>query len=561
MAYKKIAFCLMAALIAHTGLFAQTGSADSSDFDENEFYTDDFNTDIDYSIYYDDEEEEDPSEKLPDGAKDEEELIPLNDLIEGLSNGTYGRGGTGSVFVDGALGVGYPDFFKGDFNITKNTDTKPFFINFSHDSTDGYGRNFPASEGYTDSNTVLSGSFETSVERFDFRVQGDYNAVKYGLQNRALSFSAFSSEIYSGKAGITINLPKGFLLSGDVGGEWYTRYMNVISGATDYTASELSNNEFYIAPVVYAGWHDMGFLLNLGMEYDFEVITATENKKTLNRRRFFLDFGWGNSYLNILFNGGIIRAEDITALPVMPFAVLDINGEFPIGSTSRLLKANLKGGLDSYRKRFSEIEHESLFALAVSVPDETVDFFAQASIEVPIVNMFTLSAGAEFRKTAFGMGSAEADYSALSTSGSGVYSVNTFDRMLLDSEAAFLFNWQWLTVKADWKGHWMRIPNSDYWHDVGLAIEMVYPGKLFGGTISAREGLFKSTTNPWLVLDTADFWPVLSASFFYKVHSNLSIAVEIDDAMKLFSGKERIFGQTVFCKRAGTVSGLLRFSF
>ena len=550
MEYRRIFAGTIAALLVFAPVFSQGTESEPKDIDEDEFYSEDFNKNVDFSQFYDEEEEETGTE-LPEGSKDAEELIPLNDLIQGLSDGTYGRG-DGSVFVDGELGVGYPGFFKSDFTITKNTGKSPFVVAFSHDSADGYGRKFAASEGYYDSSTKLDATFATSVERFDFNLAGNYAMNKMGLQNRAESFFEGTNQLFRGNGGIVINLPRGFLIAGDAFAEWYKRYLGLIKGAVDYYPYELGNSELYLSPKAYAGWHDKGFTLDLGMKYDFELLIQETGNSIINRRKFFLDFGWKNDNLDILLDSGIVLAEDITSLPVMPFGVFSLTGVFPIGSTSRPLKFDVKGGLDSYRQSYSELEMNSRFAMASGLSPEVGDFYAEASIEVPIVNMFTLSAGGLFRKTAFGMGVYEADYANLSASGSGLYPIIAFDRMLVDSQAAFKFNWNWLTITADWYAHWFHIPYADYWQTAGLSIEMVHPKKTYGGSISAREGLFRTNS---------DYFPVVDASFFYRIIPSLSIALELEDSIKLFMGKERTFGQSAYCTRAGSVSALLKFAF
>ena len=496
---------------------------------------------------------------LPDTEK-MENILPLLPGVE-LDTGSdeyeadLGYEEDKSLFVRGYLGGGYPRLFSGDFSLDKSSGNNPFKIQFSHFSASGYGEK-SVSEGYFDGKTLLYGEKTFSSENLKAEIFADYETLNTGFQQKSPVFFDTTSQGLSTGGNILWKLPYGFSISGNAFGEWYSRYGGIKdSSAALHSSIDDDAETLILSPEIIFSWAYSGFYADITSSYTYETFIGSANLADsasggsfIHRGDFALDLGWKNKNLDFKGNVGAVVGNKIgEARALVPFD-LSFKGNWELGSDGRNLLVEVKGGLDSYLSGYSELEKNYLFVSQNYLPGESSDWFAELYAGLPIVSDFNLDLSASFAKTAFGNGVWEADYSAPDPS--GLYELKQYERTAFDSDIELSYRYKLAVFSAGWISHWIHVPSTESPFLVKLRIDLQAENGKWGGSLEGRE-----------CISSGDYVPFLDASAFYRFRENLSIELDIEDAVKIFSGANRNYASSIYAQRGGSASLKFKFSF
>lgn len=455
-----------------------------------------------------------------------------------------------SIYADGLIGGGYPGLFKGQFSIYSQEENA-FKLDFNHDSAYGYS-NQNLLSGYKDSETSIGIEKKLSLGQFSFLFTGDYVNMSNGLQAKSQSFSGVNQNNLEGTVGGVWQSSPTFKVGTDVYMAYYNRYADAITFDAYNVANWIAKASIFgISPDLYLKWEDFGFNAGLSGKYSFDLDAGHYYTfdKTNNRGEFTLDFGWKNNFINLFGNVGLVFGNQMNLNTVIvPFTV-GFDWSFASYFSSRNFSMSLRGGLESKKTSIAEQEVVHKFAGFSGIPTEQSDWFGKMEILVPLKSAFTAKASAEFRKTAFGNGVWDADYSLLSFN-DGIYQFKQFDRQLLKTELSLSYHYKIFSVAGKWQSNWMYVPSNEYAQLVSLTIGFQSENSIWGvdSTISIPAG------------SVQDYSPIIDFNAFVGVTSSVRIVVSTSDVVKLFSGTIRQYAG-IYAGRSGNASLLIKFFF
>lgn len=102
----------------------------------------------------------------------------------------------------------------------------------------------------------------------------------------------------------------------------------------------------------------------------------------------------------------------------------------------------------------------------------------------------------------------------------------------------------------DYKSNWIHLPSNEYPHFVNLRFSYDSDDSLWGFEFEAGEGLGLN-----------DYVPIINAGAYYRLKNSIRLALELNDAVKLFSGKNRIWSSSIYEKSSGNLTFLIKFFF
>ena len=217
--------------------------------------------------------------------------------------------------------------------------------------------------------------------------------------------------------------------------------------------------------------------------------------------------------------------------------------------SKRPLELSLAGGIKSSHSTYSQSEREYAYSAADSLDSETTDWFADFKAAVPVSSVLNLDLLAQYKKTAFGNGAREADYS--SESEWGLYSFEKNERTLFTTEVSLSYVWKTFNFSAGWNSHWMHVPSNEYANSVKADISFQSQNGIWGFSAALEEFLGEGS----------DVVPVIGGTVFYKIHDSIRLTAELDDVVKLFAGDDRTYFGNKYIKNSGSANISVRFFF
>jgi len=462
-----------------------------------------------------------------------------------------------AIYAEGLIGGGYPGFFSGDFSIYKSSGDSPFSLRFSHESENGYGVH-TAADGFSDSKTALSGAKKITFKQSVLTLGASYDTQSYGMQSVSPCFFNTTQQTIGTKDSVLWNLPKGFSIILGTDGSWYSRYAGIVPAAPAvYALQEKEASLLSVNPELVFAWSaeqddGHGFKMTLRSSYSLETfLTETEatSGTTTHRGEFGIAASWSNNTITAGAKVSIVVGNAIGSAPVIaPFAI-SFATHFKQGESERQVVISGEGGLDSYLPQYEDLEKKYAWATSDVLASETSDWYGLVKASVPIASLFSFDASGTFRKPAFENGVWEPAYTT--ATGSGMYRFTATDRTLVDTDFGFSFLYKRFTLSADWKSSWLYVPVTESEYSIGVTGGMQSETGFWGTSVGVRESLGNG----------ADAVPEISASGFYRLTDSLKLALELNDAAKLFSGKDRAYAGTNYLRRAGNVKILVKFFF
>ncbi len=454
-----------------------------------------------------------------------------------------------AVYAQGLLGAGYPGYFIGDFSIYKSSGDDPFLLQFTHTQSNGYGQKL-AGDGFFDTDTTMLGEKTFTIGAFSFATGASYNTFKYGLQRQSPVFSDMNFQDISLSEKITLTLPAGFTLGFDMPGHWYHRYAGVIKNDGSFTDLERDSTALILSPLFKVDWKYNAFAAGLFARYDFENNRAVSYYESLHRGQFGTSFMWQDFGFHAGADVSFVIGDKIGNNPyIVPFTA-DFGGEWKIGASMRPLTLCLKGGLMSNVSNKSLLERQKLFALQTELDSEVTDWFANFNISIPVLSSFTIDTAVSFVNSAFGNGDWVVNYSLAKAT--GLYQLVQTERSLLESNLAVAYTWKWCTFSLGWQAYWLTfVPEDQDPFALTFSFNIQDEDGVWGANLLVKEALG----------DGVDYVPEINVEGFYRFLSNFRLALQVQDAVKLFMGADRSYASSAYLSHAGGVNLLVRFFF
>ncbi len=481
-----------------------------------------------------------------------------------------------SIYLEGLLGGGYPGYFTGDFSIYKNSGTSPFLLRFKHESLYGYGKK-SASDGFFDTNTNLHGEKKFVLNNFDFKADADYDFFSYGLQSKSDAFYDLNMQTISTNDYALWNLPNGFSLKFNFDGELYSRYGGTKNSnlVENLLSQETKVSVLNLLPSFNATWSNDFLSFDFLAKYNLETFASktdfssasssssnSSSSSSANQSTSLIhrgEFNFSSSYIydnsetsnhfNLTALGGIVVGNQIgSVLPVIPRSILNISYEKKIGKSLRTFSVNASGGLDSYLEKFSDLEKQFKFTTQKFLPSETSIYFVDINSSIPILDSFTFDFDAKLKKPLWSNGFWETSYSQ--SLESGLYSLSQFDDYCLSSDFAFSYAFNIFVLKMNYKSNWIHVPSNEYPHLLNLSFSYDSENSLWGFEFEAGEGFGLN-----------DYVPIINCGAYYRLKNSIRLAFELNDAVKLFSGKNRIYSSSSYEQSSGNLTFLVKFFF
>ncbi len=473
-------------------------------------------------------------------------LVPqLPDVESPASSEIKGKNssdGEKSIFAEGQIGGGYPTLFKGDFSVFRLSGLSPFKISFAHDSSVGYG-NHSLTDGFSDRTTNLTVEKTFQQNQFKWGFAGAYQALSNGLQKQYPGITNLNQDNYSAGGNFEWAIKNGFTLGVNADLNLYNRYADVASGsfptATVFTAS----------PDLFFKWQGYGLEIGIDGSYlfenDFYNVVYTGN---LQRGTFGTSLAWSNDFVKIYGNvHGLVGNQLNSNTILAPFTV-GLDTSFPVYFSNRRFSLSLKGGLDSYMNKVSDLERKFKFSKLDVKPSETTDWYAKLEFGVPLKESFTGKLQMEYRQTAFGNGYWQPLYTNL-TSGSSIYSYYMKDMRQLNSNIELTYHYKIFSISGGWKSYWMDLPALEDAYQIYLDLNFQSQDSKWGLDLNGNWSFESSDVNP-----------VINLEGFVRLTSAVRAVVSFEDVLKLIKAEPRVYAGN-YITRGGTATLLLKFFF
>lgn len=480
-----------------------------------------------------------PGERISSGSEEE----PVADFFFGEKK---------NVYAQGILGGGFPGDFIGDFSVYKTSSSNPFKIEFSHFSRNGYGKN-TAGDGYFDNGTKLYAEKTFRVSGSDVSFAGKYDRAGTGLQERSQNFFDMTSQKVSGTLIFDhVFGDSGFEFYSETQAYWFNRYTGIKNEGV-YSDLEKNMNVFFTDPGFIFSFYQSGISVSLDCNFQFESLLGKADGadvKRLCRADASIVGGYESDLFTAFGQVGLAGGSEIgDGRSIVPTFSAGAELKTKLGSNPKTFVFALNGGLETSTEELANLERTYKFAQLTSLPAEMTDWFVNSKIVLPLVEFLSINGGVEFKRTAFENGMWEADYS--SKKRTGLYGFKNIERTLVTTDSGITFNFGLFTLRGGWRAHWNHVPSNEYKHSVEAVLSYESDDEKWGFSVGSVESI-----------DTySDKCPNLKGSIYYNMKNVMRLSLEIEDAIKLFSGKDREYVDSDYLTRPGSATVLAKFFF
>lgn len=473
---------------------------------------------------------------------------------DGTANSDFARENdtARNVFMEGSVAFGWPYLFAGDFSVYR-IHPDSFLLHFLHDSVGGYGFRGQDS-GFFDSRTELTAEKEFSREKIFWKLNGNYAAEDIGLQGNSALFDDVNFRLLSGGALFAVPFGKGFSVSTQVAGKWFSRYAAFADSLRSIPDSDSVALSFIqLNPEASFSWQNDLISLSLQGFWNSDFFLSSDVPHA-GRGGFSFDGQLFSSNLELGVSAGVVFLPGGAGLEsksvLIPFS-LGVEGNIPLASSSSAVKLRLEGGLSTDAVNYAGLNLANPFTdftpELLSQNREQTDWYASLSADIPLHSRLSASLSADFRKTAFGNGVLCSDFSAMDGI-TGFFPVEIIERTQLGTELGFVVSVKDVMLSAKWKAHWVDVLPGQAQHSVMAAAS--YMAKNWGAELSLGEYIGANQ----------DKMPDVQASVYYRPANAVKLELCLRDAIKLFSGTSRVFAEP-YVARSGTASFSVHFMY
>ncbi len=450
------------------------------------------------------------------------------------------------IFAEGQIAGGFPGIFKGDFSLQRLSGDNPFAIAFSHNASDSYSGH-SLSTGYNSSETKMDISKTVSYNNMSWLFGTNYNFTSDGLQSKSENFTDLNHRNISAFCNYDWNFPKGFVVSADVKGAYNTTFSDVIPSASlAEDRNWLSNRVFInVMPVLSAQWANDN--INTGISGQYSLDALNTDSRVINRGEFTGNFTWHNDTISAGGDVGIAFGDGFATSFLVPFN-LGIKASVPVYFSNRKLSIGASGGLLSTPTDAAALENKYKFTALSYVPGEESDWFGKIDISVPLKYSVSIMGNAEYRHTAGDNGVFSPVYDDSSRL-SGIYGFEQKSRQILKTNLEFAFHYKLFSLSVRWFSNWITVPVLENAQNFALSLSFQDDEARWAGRLSCIYSM-----------DAADVVPVVDVEAFVRLNNAVRLILSVEDAVKLFSGAERIYAGD-YITRSGNASLAVKFYF
>lgn len=473
------------------------------------------------------------------------------------------------IYAQGELGAGYPFYFKGDFSIYRASGDSPFEIDFNHESTEGFARE-KSNEGFFERATSVHGKQSFYHENVQHTLEAEYKMNNDGLQLKSDSYSDTVKHTISANANSDWSLSNGILISYGLDAAWFNRYGQIMKESETAKNFIDSTKIIDFNPYFGFGWQNDTFTTMLTALYGFQgnldgsdnllELSGSSSNEHSHRGQFKLALGWENDSIKVGADGSVIVGSATGKKDVLPAftALFDFKTDY--FTEGRFLTVSAQGGLQSYQEKIRTLENTFKFSAMPAIPTETSDWFAKIDVTVPILTIFEATSGFEFKKTAFENGVWQAIYNntnllsignASPSVSSGLYCISPQERTEFNTDLGFSVDFSPLKAGIEWKSFWKDVPSLEDTQKITLSLEYQ--------SLDAKWNA--GTTTAFAFGKDTDTCPDISAWAGVRLASRLSLALELNDTVKLFRGAKRKYAHSQYITTSGNAMLLVKFQF
>lgn len=460
-----------------------------------------------------------------------------------------------NVYAQGLVGGGFPGDFIGDFSVYKASNTDPFRIEFSHFSRNGYGKH-TAADGFFDNGTKLYAEKSFRAIDSDFTFGGRYDKAGTGLQNENEHFYDLNSQKVSGVFLFDHFFgDSGFEFTSETEAYWYNRYAGIKDDEGLVLKRQDKNiNVFHTDPGFVFSWYSNGFSAGLECNFQVETLLGKHDEAEIDdlfRASGTLFTGYESDIVTAFARGGIAGGTEIgEGREIVPYFSTGAEVRAPLAS-GRKLTVGVNGGLETRHEELSVLERKYKFAQLDTLTGEISDWFVNSKIVLPLFNIFTFNSSIEFKKTAFDNYAFEADYSSENPNESHIYQIAADERTLVTTDNGLSIKYGIFTLRGGWRAHWWHVPANEYRHSIEGSVSYDDEFERWGVSTGIIEA----------VDSKSDKCPKVNGNVYLNIKKAMRLSLEMNDAIKLFSSKDREYQESGYLERAGSVTFLCRFFF
>lgn len=433
------------------------------------------------------------------------------------------------VFLEGAIGAGWPGFFSGDFSVYRNIGAEPFKLEFFHESVTGIGRH-SAVDGYESQNTRLSGEKQFAFgEALLLDAAAGYETRTDGLQGKKSGFFDISRQNITGSA--IINWKPGDMLTvkGAADGVFNTQFMS------SSTPTE---------PVTFFG---AGTSVQAVLEKDnWDGLVSLSYDFGMEQSRFeagaAVSFGILD-YADVSLSASALLAKQASEDVLIPFAV-----NISTGSGASFY-GMLSGGLKSAAITPVSLQKETPFLMSGTTPAETTEWFFDAAADIPFYDIGVLNISADFATTAYDGKRMLLDRSSLDSS-TGLANVSNTDVTVLDSRFGVTIPMKIFNASFGWNASWLDATRYDRTRDSSSALTL--------------DVSFADESNVWSagagILWPANRTPEIGFNGCFQATKSVRFELEFNDIVNMISGEDRLICDT-YAERSGYAALFVKVNF
>lgn len=466
-----------------------------------------------------------------------------------------------SLFAEGKIGGGWPFCFTGDFSVYRTTGNSPFEISFKHDNAEGFGGK-KSSEGFFERSTQINGEKKWIGNSGEYKLGASYSSKNDGFQGKSLTFTDTLKNNFSGIAGACWKFNGGGYISTGARSFYYNRYGTEFESFNKCDFEWEKSAEFFgISPDFAAGWTNGSIDISFNADYSLqmnlkesETLAKAEGSSSAeagHRVSATIDFSWTDEDLTVWSKAGIVTGNATGRNSfVVPFAAgADFN--IPLGISSRPVVLSVEGGCSSVCKNAGELESGNPYSVAYALPVEQTDWYGILKAGIPVKDFISVNAAGEFYKTAFDNGVWRPDYNSDSSMGkSGNYFISMQNRTEFNTTAEVTVSFEKFKITGDVKSYWIDNESGKAEHTIGAAI-LYEPSAYWNGSACVHQ----------YIGNGADTVPVLDVAASVRAGKSIRLALEGTDIIKLVSGSQRDFANSIYKQNSGHVTALIKFQF
>lgn len=496
------------------------------------------------------ETEEADEEALPDFSQvlpPEENVLPqLNDSRFSPESNTLDLGSGGmnenDMYLSGFFGGGFPGLFIGDFSIFKTSLKNPFTFHFLHSAHNGYGMNSP-SDGFYDSLTRLDGEAVFNVsDAFSLKTRGLYRSNTIGLQNQSPLFSSLSSQTMQGSVTGGLNFSNILSFYSSLDGFVTNQY-----GSVKFTPEESSSSDnpdfstFLLVPS--AGFSFKGSSISFSLDAQYNFTGSIRSSEYGHRGAVYAALSTTAS----IFDAGLrVGGVFLNTMQLVPFDLyLTLRGKTALSEKD--LSVTFAGGMESKQVSLFEMQDEHLFTLYNTIPSEQSDWFADVKFYLPIADFLSSDINLGFKSTAFENGVLMPDYTVQNEQNS-LFDLSAPARNELISDIAVKYSIDLFSLALGWRSSWLDASVVDQ-------RQLIYVSTF----ITSKESKLRSRAEIEFE-PMRDLVPDISLGAYYSVTPSFSLALEIEDVVKLVTCTDRIIAYP-YTSRSGSALITAKFYF